>query len=661
MKRKIIVLFFALVAGVGLQARPLKVRVKKPGSLAALVGEKKKYTTREMVLEGTLNGDDLRFLREMAGSDINQQSTPGQLRTIDLRKVTFAQGGGAYVDKEGLHRVTGGAHTLPQFLFRNCPVVHVDLPVRLDTIATGALEHTKLRRIVLPDSVFVMPYAFYEDTELEEVVFPQHVRGVAFYALGHTAVRQVVMHDVDYISAQAFAEMPAVESIEVKGYLGHIDGWQTFYACPRLKSVDFCGVVLSTGGPRLLDNCPVLERVTFHDVVFVTNVGQAEQCPAFRGYEAKATVLYSNEPDVIRPLVIGKRGEDSPAYRAALGRMLPVLKKSIRNGKMVHPFPGYFIYENYDEACRQALEGHREQALEWLDMAVVAGWYNYSHMRDDKDLESLHGDARFQALLERVREVGDFRLVLEKSAPYAANAEEWPAFTYQEPTDSNLVRVREYFNLDSIAGSGDDISRMKNIMYWLHDAIPHNGSSSWPDCDFNAIDLYELCRREGRGLNCRFLAMVLNELYLAAGIPSRFLTCMPMNYRVDTECHVINMAWSRSLNKWVWMDPSFAAFVSDENGLLLHPGEVRERLRRNQPLVLNEDANWNHKTPQTVDYYVKEYMAKNLYWLQAHLRSEYQTEGKRGANSRMIMLVPKGFLSGGGVTTDDAYFWQAPR
>ncbi len=660
MKKFFGIIVLVLLSGMVAEARPLKVRVKKPGSLAALVGEKKKYTTREMVLEGALNGDDLRFLREMAGSDINQQSTPGQLRTIDLRKVTFAQGGGAYVDKEGLHRVTGGAHTLPQFLFRNCPVVHIDLPVRLDTIATGALEHTKLRRIVLPDSVFVMSYAFAGSTELEEVVFPQHVRGLSHEILERTAVRRVVLHDVDDIYSWVFAYMPALETVEVNGYVKEMSGGQTFVSCPRLKSVDFRGVVLQTGyrgGPRMLVDCPVLERVTFHDVVYQICVGEAEQCPAFRGFEMKGAVLNSVGSSSIRLLDATVGGRTNLAYRVALERILPVLRQQIHEEGLTFPFP---YYESYGEACRQALEGHRERALEWLEVAATAGWYEYSDMRDNKDLEGLHGDARFQALLEQVRKNGDFRLILEKSAPYAANAQEWPAFTYQEPTDSNLVRVREYFNLDSIAGSGDDISRMKNIMYWLHDAIPHNGSSSWPDCDFNAIDLYELCRREGRGLNCRFLAMVLNELYLAAGIPSRFLACMPKNHRVDTECHVINMAWSRSLNKWVWMDPSFAAFVSDENGLLLHPGEVRERLRRNLPLVLNENANWNHETKQTVDYYVKEYMAKNLYWFQAHLRSEYQSEGKRGANSRMIKLLPKGMEWGDGTTSDDAYFWQAP-
>lgn len=641
-------------------ARPLKLRVEKPGTLAFLVGEKKKYTTRKIVLAGMLNGDDLRFLREMAGSDINQQPTPGVLRTIDLTKVTFTQGGGAYVDKEGLQYVKGGSHTLPSFLFRNCPVEHVTLPERLDSIQTGALEHTKLRRIELPDSVWVGSYAFYSDDVLEEVVFPAHVKCIMPYAFGLSGVKRLSIHSIDNIAGNAFTELPQVETIEVKGYLGHIDGWYTFSSCPKLRSIDLYGPVVTTGGPTVLANCPVLERLTFHDVVYSTYFGEALNCPAFKGYETKGTVISSEHTDLIPSLPQEKDTPETKPFREAIRQLMPVLKQGVRGGEMIFHV-NTLSYIAYGEACHLALEEKKTEALDWLELAVAAGWNRYRHMQEDNDLVSLKNDPRFEAAVAKTREKGDFPLILKQAAPYRANNKKWPAFTYQSPTDSNLVRVREYFNLDSIAGPGDDISRMKNIMYWLHDAIPHDGSSMWPKCDYNAISLYEICQREGRGLNCRFLAMMLNELYLACGIPSRFLTCQPKGYRTDSDCHVINMAWSKSLNKWVWMDPSFAAFVSDENGLLLHPGEVRERLVKDLPLVLNEDANWNHKVQQTVDGYLKDYMAKNLYWISAHLRSEYQTEGNNGANSRMIYLVPAGFLQFEGTTSDDGYFWQNPQ
>ena len=69
------------------------------------------------------------------------------------------------------------------------------------------------------------------------------------------------------------------------------------------------------------------------------------------------------------------------------------------------------------------------------------------------------------------------------------------------------------------------------------------------------------------------------------------------------DCHVINAVYSNTLDKWLWMDPTFNAYVTDEKGNLLGIGEVRERLRKNEPIVLNEDANWNNKNKQTKEYW----------------------------------------------------------
>lgn len=51
------------------------------------------------------------------------------------------------------------------------------------------------------------------------------------------------------------------------------------------------------------------------------------------------------------------------------------------------------------------------------------------------------------------------------------------AFRYAEPSDRMLRITCKKFNLDKIAGKGDDISRMKNLLYWVHDNIEHDGSN----------------------------------------------------------------------------------------------------------------------------------------------------------------------------------------
>lgn len=218
--------------------------------------------------------------------------------------------------------------------------------------------------------------------------------------------------------------------------------------------------------------------------------------------------------------------------------------------------------------------------------------------------------------------------MLKKAAAYNLNDNrEIPAWTYLSANDPNLKKIRKELDLDKIAGNGDEISRIKNLMYWAHDVVRHDGSSYNPDSK-NAIDLINICMKEGRGVNCRMMATLLNECYLAMGFKSHFITCMPRETEFD-DCHVINIVYSNDLNKWVWMDPSFAAYVTDENGTLLSIEEVREHLINDQPLILNPDANWNHKEMQTEEYYLDYYMAKNLYRFSMPAHSGYNVETRK--------------------------------
>ena len=54
----------------------------------------------------------------------------------------------------------------------------------------------------------------------------------------------------------------------------------------------------------------------------------------------------------------------------------------------------------YNLACLDAIDGDVEGALVWLEGAVGAGYTDADWMAEDPDLEPLHGDPRFEALLE---------------------------------------------------------------------------------------------------------------------------------------------------------------------------------------------------------------------------------------------------------------------
>lgn len=329
---------------------------------------------------------------------------------------------------------------------------------------------------------------------------------------------------------------------------------------------------------------------------------------------------------------------------------------SDENKEMLGGTVGVFYYDN---ACYQSMLNNKEKALDYFSKSIDNKWNNYAHALRDSDLDNLRDDTRFKELMLKLREVGDFLFVLKGSDGYNNHlTKKYVKFTYLGADDPNLTRIRQHFNLDSIAGKGDEISQIKNLMTWVHNRVRHDGNSSNPS-PRNAIDIVRVCDTEDRGVNCRMMATILNECYLAMGFKSRFITCMPKEYISD--CHVINAVFSKTLKKWLWMDPTFNAYVSDENGNLLSIAEVRERLRSDKPLVLNEDANWNNETKQTKEYYLDSYMAKNLYWLTTTLHSGYNIETDKTTGG-YINLFPSGFSTSydtnGIITTNDKLFWE---
>ncbi|MCC8426982.1 transglutaminase-like domain-containing protein [Mucilaginibacter sp. UR6-11] len=326
----------------------------------------------------------------------------------------------------------------------------------------------------------------------------------------------------------------------------------------------------------------------------------------------------------------------------------------------------------YNLACCINLQGRGDEALSYLEKSVKFGFAEYALAKTDADLESLHNTKRFKAALQTIRGRGDLNYILQVSGPYNHKIDKnLPVFTYQSANDPALVTLKNKFNLDSVSGNGDEISRLKNLLLWAHNAAPHNGSEAGPDSK-NAADIIAFCKKEKHGVNCRMMATILRDVYQAEGFPARVVSCMPKD-SLDSDCHVINVVWSKTLNKWIWMDPSFNAYVTDAKGNLLSIEEVRERLvKGSDDLVLNSDANHNNEEKQSKEGYLGHYMSKNLYWLQCATDSEWgmETDKVDKFARTYVNLYPGSFTTKHVsnavknakviVTHNPDYFWQKP-
>lgn len=296
----------------------------------------------------------------------------------------------------------------------------------------------------------------------------------------------------------------------------------------------------------------------------------------------------------------------------------------------------------YNFACTYSLLNDKQNAITYLKKSIDAGYLNYAHIQEDSDLDNIRNEKEFKIVNHKLRSIADYLFILKQANQYKlADNRAVPEFTYQSSSDPNLVALRKAFNLDSIAGQGSEVLKIINLLHWIHNLVPHDGNHGNPVVK-NAMNMIAECKRDNKGLNCRGLATVLNECYLALGIPSRIVTCLPKDsLKIDMDCHVINMVYSKTLKKWLWMDPTFNAYVMDERGGLLSIEEVRERIINDKPLIINPDANWNNRNSQTKEYYLLTYMAKNLYILECPVNSEYNMETEEsGRTFSYIQLLP---------------------
>ncbi|MCL4481746.1 MAG: transglutaminase domain-containing protein [Bacteroidetes bacterium] len=232
-------------------------------------------------------------------------------------------------------------------------------------------------------------------------------------------------------------------------------------------------------------------------------------------------------------------------------------------------------------------------------------------------------------------------------------------FTYKSTDNPELKTLRNNFKLDSIAGSGNEISKFINLLQWVHNTFPYDGSKEVPQFE-GIADLMKKSIENRGTMHCGALTWILNDCYLAMGYKSRQVVCLPKD-STDFECHSIVTVYSNSLNKWIWMDPTNYAYVMNELGELLSIAEVRDRLVNDKPLILNPDANLNRKYSITKENYLYSYMAKNLYAFQCFSESHGESKSNLLLPIEYKGIIPRTAVNKPKCTNNPETFWAKPN
>ena len=177
------------------------------------------------------------------------------------------------------------------------------------------------------------------------------------------------------------------------------------------------------------------------------------------------------------------------------------------------------------------------------------------------------------------------------------------------PDIQRSEEIMDYFCLDTLYDAGASTwEKTLAIGRFVATNIPHDNQKEYPEY-VNAIGLWEYTRTVAPAFNCRLHSILTYELLTAAGIKTRYITCLPYD-RNDNDCHVVNEVWLPETGKWVMIDTDMKRYVTDRKGNLLSLAEIREHFINDKKLVVYHGFD----NPGSKISYYHAYMAKNTYW-----------------------------------------------
>jgi hypothetical protein len=213
--------------------------LEEAGTLASLIPEDEKYITTTLRIIGPLNGDDIRFIREMAGRDVDGNETAGRLADLDISEATIVEGGGAYYRMNSAGNYTEN-DVISYHMFRATNLKCIYLPTNITRIGyCSFLDCTSLKYITIGNVVtMIEEQAFKDCTSLIEIVLPNSVTTINNYAFWNcTSLKEVnIPTSITSLSTGIFRGCSSLASIVIPETVTAVNT-QAFYECTSLVEV----------------------------------------------------------------------------------------------------------------------------------------------------------------------------------------------------------------------------------------------------------------------------------------------------------------------------------------------------------------------------------------------------------------------------------------
>lgn len=142
-----------LAADDGLITRQIKL--DEAGTLPDKISANEKNLITNLKIVGKINGTDLKFIREMAGCDVNGKETDGKLSILDLSDAKIVEGGSAYYSDRDDGFICTSNDKLGDYAFYGCSgLTSLTLPSSVTEIGEHAFLNCRgLTNFTIPSGV----------------------------------------------------------------------------------------------------------------------------------------------------------------------------------------------------------------------------------------------------------------------------------------------------------------------------------------------------------------------------------------------------------------------------------------------------------------------------------------------------------------------------
>lgn len=220
------------------------IHLETSGTLSNFIADTNKYNIKKLKISGPLNGDDIKYLREMAGRDVYGDKTEGQLTELNLSEASIVEGGDYYY---------AGGDNVSSFHY-----------TQNNVFGDYFFYNTNISKIILPNSIVEIGEASLRRLELEELVIPDKVISIGKSAFSYNNFREIIIPDnVEQLGEGAFTMCTLLKNVSIGINIKKIEH-STFSGCSNLETISWPNTIDSIGSSAF-SGCNNLIEIDFPD------------------------------------------------------------------------------------------------------------------------------------------------------------------------------------------------------------------------------------------------------------------------------------------------------------------------------------------------------------------------------------------------------------